>query len=304
MSLQEPMSLIETLKGRIRQHDSLLRENETRTRMALIDPLLQMLGWSVHDPDQVIGEYQLGSGWADYALLKGDGKPMAVIEAKKLGTNLASHRSQMVGYAVASGIEYAALTDGDNWEVYQVFEPVPLEDKCVLKVSISRDPASTSALRLLFLWRSNLGNGSPVQAVRPILMPDPIEPHAGWVTLATYDPEPYTSCPQAIKYWDGSSQKLGRWYEILTFIVEKLYRDGDLLESDLPVRSKATSKTCIANAEPRHPDGRPFKDSSSVAGSSIHVNTHLNAKQVRQNAKMVLARFHKGPETVMLRVAD
>ena len=44
MLLDELVSVIETLKQRIREHGSRLRENETRTRMALIDPLLQNVG--------------------------------------------------------------------------------------------------------------------------------------------------------------------------------------------------------------------------------------------------------------------
>jgi len=44
MLLDELLEVIETLKKRINDHGSILRENEIRTRMALIDPLLQVLG--------------------------------------------------------------------------------------------------------------------------------------------------------------------------------------------------------------------------------------------------------------------
>lgn len=39
-----------------------------RTRMALIDPLLSALGWTLSDPKEVIPEYKVDGGWADYAL--------------------------------------------------------------------------------------------------------------------------------------------------------------------------------------------------------------------------------------------
>ena len=48
--LDDLVAVIETLKGRIEQHRTTLQSNETRTRMALIDPLLTVLGWDVADP--------------------------------------------------------------------------------------------------------------------------------------------------------------------------------------------------------------------------------------------------------------
>lgn len=43
MLLEPLVSVIEIIKARIEDHGPSLRENETRTRMALIDPLLQAL---------------------------------------------------------------------------------------------------------------------------------------------------------------------------------------------------------------------------------------------------------------------
>ena len=140
MVLGELVECIELLQERIRAHRDTLRESETRTRMALIDPLLRALGWDVFDPEVVIPEYKAGGGRADYALLRTDGQPAATVEAKKLGEMLSSHRMQMLNYAVASGIKYAGLTDGDHWELYSVFEPVPLDDKRKLEISITNTP--------------------------------------------------------------------------------------------------------------------------------------------------------------------
>ena len=85
MVLDELVDCVEALKARIASHGYELRENETRTRMALIDPLLHALGWDVSDPGVVMPEHKMSGGWADYALLRPDGKPAATVEAKKLG---------------------------------------------------------------------------------------------------------------------------------------------------------------------------------------------------------------------------
>ena len=110
MGLEDLICCVELLKERIQSHGASLRENETRTRMALIDPLLHALGWDVSDPGVVTPEYKVAGGLADYALLRPDGRPVATVEAKRLGAGLVSHRMQMLNYANADGIAYAGLT--------------------------------------------------------------------------------------------------------------------------------------------------------------------------------------------------
>ena len=168
---------IELLQERIRAYEATLRKDETRTRMALIDPLLTALGWDVNDPSLVRPEYKVVDGKADYALLRTEDSPAAIIEAKRLGTVLDDKiRHQMLTYATFVGIKYAGVTDGDHWELYEVLRAGPLKERQALKVSIAADPAYASALKLLLLWRPNLSSGEPVKANEPILTAVPVEP--------------------------------------------------------------------------------------------------------------------------------
>ena len=169
MPLDDLVSVIETLKARLQTHRQVLQANETRTRMALIDPLLQALGWDPADPALVLAEYDLRGNRADYALLGGTGEPVAFVEAKRLGESLASHRMQIVNYANLSGVPYAGLTDGNQWELYKVFDPAPIEDRLLLNMSIADRPAHEVALHLLLLWQPNLASGQPVVANEPVL---------------------------------------------------------------------------------------------------------------------------------------
>ena len=175
MLLDDLVGVIETLKERIAAHGASLRENETRTRMALIDPLLQALGWDVSDPEMVTPEYSVGTSRADYALLTPTGTPSALVEAKKLDESLASHRMQMLNYANISGIPHAGLTDGNHWEMYTVFDQAPIEQRRILDVSIANTPTHEAALQLLLLWRPNLASGQPVAANAPLsyVVPEP-----------------------------------------------------------------------------------------------------------------------------------
>ena len=74
---------------------------------------------------------------------------------------------QIVNYAVASGIRYAGLTNGDHWDVYDVFQQVELDKKRISDVSISTALIQESVLKFLPLWYPNLESGLPVSVPQP-----------------------------------------------------------------------------------------------------------------------------------------
>ena len=315
MPLEELVGEIELLKERMKSHRAVLQENEARTRMGLIDPLLKALGWDVSDPGMVTPEYKVGSGWADYALLRPNGQPAATVEAKKLAEPLATHREQMLNYSNIAGIDYAGVTDGDNWELYNVFQRGNLEERRMMEVSIASEPAHQSALKLLLLWRPNLASGEPIPAREPIYhnIPQPIQAPAGieqapepspespdWVALSECNPPRNTPCPAAIRFWDGSQQRLGTWYEVLVHTVGKLHSDGLLKVDDVPIQSGA--KTYMVNTEPVNPTGKQFAAHRSIDGTPLIVNVKLSAWQTRQNTKKLLKRYGQNPADVYLQV--
>lgn len=160
---------IEAIQARAKRYQDIIGLTETHTRMALIDPLLCALGWDTSDPACVIPEYRAGGGLADYALLKmtpeGEApKPIAFIEAKRLGEALVPHRPQMLNYANMSGVKYAGLTNGDSWELYEVFKEAPLDDRRIFNISLRQDSAFDCALQFLWLNWSTLATGQLLSA--------------------------------------------------------------------------------------------------------------------------------------------
>ena len=132
MPLDDLVSAIETLQKRIRDHGATLQQNETRTRMALIDPLLTALAWDVSDPAAVTPEYNVGNGRADYALNGSEAIPAAIVEAKRLGHNLSDDERMQPDAELRERqrvVRYAVITDGNVWELYEVFKQAPLEDR-------------------------------------------------------------------------------------------------------------------------------------------------------------------------------
>lgn len=310
--LENLVNCIESLRARIREHRSTLAKSETRTRTALIDPLLRELGWDVSDPSLVTPEYRVSGGSADYALLDHSGSPSAVVEAKKLGEPLAGHRMQMLNYANASGIKYAGLTNGNDWELYDVFQPVELHERRLLDLSLSDASASKSALELLLLWRTNLAIEKPTKANAPILdveqtrsknddrqsSPDSSpRSSSDWISLSEYNPPAKTPPPKAIRFWDNKHKTLETWSDILLFVVEKLHAEGRLTSDRVPIGS--TDKTYIVNTKAEHPKGKPFAHHKTVA-DTLFINMNLNAGQVRSNTRNLLEHCSISPASVHL----
>ena len=181
--LDDLVQTIDKLKTRIKEHGAHIGAYESRTRVTLIDPMLCALGWDVSDPDVVQIEPRTVNGWADYALLGSNRRPVIFVEAKKLADQDSPIR-QTVGYAVSENIEnrtnvrYCASTNGDIWEVYDI-----IAQESVMRVSLARDDAAKCALKLIGLWRRSLEDGSFDQAVEPVTIvgpsPDGDEPEAG-----------------------------------------------------------------------------------------------------------------------------
>ena len=114
MALESLLQLLETLSQRIDKHGAALKQSETLTRYALVDPLLRELGWDTADPTMVVPEDGSGNGRADY-LLQADGKPCMVIEAKRLG-RIPTRRSK-TGARLRDGcVKASALLHGNEWQ--------------------------------------------------------------------------------------------------------------------------------------------------------------------------------------------
>ena len=67
-------------------------DTEEATKSALVLPFIQMLGYEIFDPTEVVPEFTADVGLkkgekVDYALIQ-DGKPVVLIECKRFGSNL------------------------------------------------------------------------------------------------------------------------------------------------------------------------------------------------------------------------
>ena len=92
-------------------------DTEEATKNALVLPFLQMMGYSIFDPTEVVPEFTADVGAkkgekVDYALMQ-DGKPAILIECKIFGNNLEEAEvSQLLRYFSTTDAHFGILTDG------------------------------------------------------------------------------------------------------------------------------------------------------------------------------------------------
>ncbi len=310
--LKPLVDAIETVKQRIQEHGASLRGNETRTRVVLIDPILNALGWDVSDPRLVTLENPTEPGRVDYALLAEDAeRPRVLIEAKRLGTNLESHRSQMVNYAVTQGILYAGLTDGNIWELYEVFKPTALSEKKLLDIEINTASSSAEkALSMLLLWRANVESGQPKPAGRPIQgTPENgsstgqkegrqiVRPTQG-IALSAYNMDLHGK-PQQVFFPKEEPIEIKNNADLLRETAKWLYRQERFSVTPLPILSSVFGAALINN-RPQDPDGTPFRSHYQIPGEQIYLRMHANAKLKMTWAKRIVEECGLEPSEVIL----
>jgi hypothetical protein len=161
---------------------------EQDTKAALIVPVLRALGWDTEDLEDVKLEYKrlAGDNPVDYALFLLR-EPRLFIEAKALGVHLDDHKwtSQILAYATVAGVEWVALTDGNEWRIYNSHATVPVEQKLFRVVRVA-DPEShpDGTLRLLakaqmadhlidVLWKSDFVDRQIRDALVGLFGPEP-----------------------------------------------------------------------------------------------------------------------------------
>lgn len=97
-------------------------QTEEATKMSLIIPFFQMLGYDVFNPSEFCPEYTADVGVkkgekVDYAILD-NGQPTVLIECKWCGESLDKHGSQLFRYFSVTQAKFGILTNGIVYKFY------------------------------------------------------------------------------------------------------------------------------------------------------------------------------------------
>ena len=99
-------------------------DNEEQTKVSLVNPYLEILGYDVRDPHICRLEYTADIGKSgervDYAIMRSD-RPVILIEAKAATVSMTNEAApaQLQRYFLAEQANFAALTNGLVWQWYR-----------------------------------------------------------------------------------------------------------------------------------------------------------------------------------------
>ena len=129
-------------------------DNEEQTKVSLINPYLEILGYDVRDPLVCRLEYRADIGQGrekvDYAIMR-DGRPSILIEAKPATADFSAALQapvQLQRYFMAEDAEFAALTNGVVWQWYRLAQ----EGKLLGTPFLVHDVRSPTAAELRWLY--------------------------------------------------------------------------------------------------------------------------------------------------------
>jgi len=124
--------------------------NESDTVTIIKDLLADVFGYEKYS--EITSEFAIRGTVVDLAIGL-DGAFQMLIEVKAIGLELKdAHTKQAVDYAANQGLEWVALTNGDNWHVYKVTFGQPIGQELVFEFDfLGLNAKSTDDIETLYL---------------------------------------------------------------------------------------------------------------------------------------------------------
>jgi len=125
LKLEQLHKRVDSLKDQIK--------TEEATKNAFIMPFIQILGYDVFNPTEVIPEYTCDIGTkkgekVDYVIMK-DNEPILIIECKHWNIDADAHNSQLHRYYHVSKAKFGVLTNGHVYNFYTDLEKPNIMDE-------------------------------------------------------------------------------------------------------------------------------------------------------------------------------
>lgn len=125
LKLEQLYARVDTLKEQI--------NTEEATKNAFVMPFIQILGYDIFNPTEVIPEFICDIGTKkgekiDYVIKK-DGEPILIIECKHWKENVDAHNSQLHRYYHVSKSRFGVLTNGHIYNFYTDLEKPNIMDE-------------------------------------------------------------------------------------------------------------------------------------------------------------------------------
>ena len=173
---------VELVRRNISNHEDACVNNETNTTQYLVEPMLTGLGWDIRNPDLVFKEYRVEGKKrsrrnirVDIALLRGDRRPFAFIEVKRLDRDYdPRYMRQLDDYTSHMDSGVAVLTNGRHWLISSVTDGVSQPHRPVNILDGSAESVAEQLNRVLgraMIAGSIQSATPPVRVARPSACP-------------------------------------------------------------------------------------------------------------------------------------
>lgn len=150
LKLEQLHQRVDALKDQI--------NTEEATKNAFVMPFIQILGYDIFNPTEVIPEFICDIGTKkgekiDY-FIKRDGEPVLIIECKHWKEKVDAHNSQLHRYYHVSKSRFGVLTNGHQYNFYADLEkPNIMDEKPFFTLDLSN--LKDSSLRILEKFTKN-----------------------------------------------------------------------------------------------------------------------------------------------------
>ena len=331
---EQLQKVIPRLKHAIDNHTKDLKSNEALTRSALVNPMLQALGWNVEDPAEVVPECSVsrkgtGNQVADYVLFtkhrKGAREPRVVIEVKSLR---ASNMNQADGQALKNArdikAEYYAITDGERWELHK-FTTRNTEKitEFNLGTKLTQHLINNLSGMALPLSKQYLGGAdlpsADAQQIPPSSTPSgrkrtalpqatrtPPISDTQWVPLTearqTLQSPTVRSRPKFIvRFPNGIEKTATGWVDLSRIVISWLDQNQILSNNNLTkVPFKKNGRELFASIQPRRASGKLFAKPYLASDSGLHFEMHRSSDILIQGIITLLRMVNRDPDSILV----
>jgi hypothetical protein len=317
MPIQSPLSNLRDVLGQVKEtaatYQTQFSSNEAATRLALIDPILTALGWSMSNPSMVVVENTAQSYRADYVLYDSGQSPKIVVEAKALGVSVSRGTPQL--FATVGRVQQGSqqktgfITNGLVWEHYTGQSALTNHSFIWSGDIASHDLQSIAAHLIQHLdaaqfWPQDddttapeilqlqqdyaaldkriaaLEQGNANVTPRPVIVPP-----MNWVDLDNLPTVMTKTLPSHLRLSDGTEKQVRSWRQALLIACESVLVSNTSIS--LPLADSAgASKTLIDYS--KLPHSSQLKDAT---GKTVFVHLLYNSNGYVANIRYILKQM-------------
>ena len=252
---------------------------------------------------------------ADYVLKNGESK-VAIVEAKKLGTDMKSgERRQAKEYADYADTSQCVLTDGARWMLYDLNQGRnPDTMQPWVEFDIENDVPKQLVLRCLALWQPRFTTEVSALPVNNLLLDSSVNNDRSETNRTTNEPPEQQSSdnspkdnderypfaseerfypsdpkPTKVKIDNRCPETVENWKDVIHKVAAWLADEGILSVNDCPIGGR--KYTFIGRAAV-NPDGTAFINQQSLSNGLILQRGYLNTQEQWRKLKQLLIQLN------------